>query len=67
MHFLNLTLEIRLKEMALYYSMKMVLSNEKNNIIYSNSMSERMRNVQPHARLSGNKIILTILYDTKYL
>ena len=39
MHFLNLALGIRLKEMALYYSMKMVRSNEnKNKIIYSNSM-----------------------------
>ena len=32
----------------------MVRSNEKNNIIYSNSMSEQMRNVEAHA---GNKII----------
>ena len=39
MHFLNLTLGIRLKEMALYYSMKMVRSNEnKNKIIYNNSL-----------------------------
>ena len=39
MHFLNLTLGIRLKEMALYCSMKMVRSNEnKNKIMYSNSM-----------------------------
>ena len=39
MHFLNLTLGIRLKEMVRYYSMKMVRSNEnKNNIIYGNSM-----------------------------
>ena len=30
---------------------------KKNNIIYSSSMSEQMRNVESHARLSGNKII----------
>ena len=35
----------------------METSNEKYNIIYSSSMSEQMRNVEPHARLSGNKII----------
>ena len=67
MHFLDLTLGIRfepvldglsrLKEIASHTSMQMVRSNEKNNIIYSNSMSEQMRNVEPHARLSGNKII----------
>ena len=39
MYFLNLTLEIRLIEMVLCYSTKMVRSNEnKNKIIYSNSM-----------------------------
>ena len=67
MHFLDLTLGIRfepvlgglsrLKEIASHTSMQMVRSNEKNNMIYSNSMSEQMRNVEPHARLSGNKII----------
>ena len=49
-----------LKEIASHTSMQMVRSNEKNNIIYSNSMSEQMRNVEPHARLSGNKIIYPI-------
>ena len=29
---------LRLKEMARYYNMKIVRSNENNNIIYSNSM-----------------------------
>ena len=67
MHFLDLTLGIRfepvlgglsrLKEIASHTSMQMVRSNEKNNIIYSSSMSEQMRNVEPHARLSGNTII----------
>ena len=67
MHFVDLTLGIRfepvlgglprLKEIASHTSMQMVRSNEKNNIIYSSSMSEQMRNVEPHARLSGNKII----------
>ena len=67
MHFLDLTLGIRfepvfgglsrLKEIASHTSMQMVRSNEKSNIIYSSSMSEQMRNVEPHARLSGNKII----------
>ena len=67
MHVLDLTLGIRfepvfgglsrLKEIASHTSMQMVRSNEKNNIIYSNSMSEQMRNVEPHSRLSGNKII----------
>ena len=39
MYFLNLTLGIWLKEMVLYYSMKIVRSNEnKSKIIYSNSM-----------------------------
>ena len=67
-HFLDLTLGIRfepvlgslsrLKEIASHTSMQMVRSNEKNNIIYSSSsMSEQMRNVEPRARLSGNKII----------
>ena len=70
MHFLDLTLGIRfepvlgglsrLKEIASHISMQMVRLNEKNNIIYSNSMSEQMRNVEPHARLSGNKIIYPI-------
>ena len=46
-----------LKEIASHTSMQMVRSNEKNYIIYSSSMSEQMRNVEPHARLSGNKII----------
>ena len=64
MHFLDLTLGIRfepvlgglsrLKEIASHTSMQMVSLNEKNNIIYSRSMSEQMRNVEPHARLSGN-------------
>ena len=49
-----------LKEIASHTSMQMVRSNEKNNIIYSNSMSEQMRNVEPHARLSGNNIIYPI-------
>ena len=67
MHFLDLTLGIRfepvlgglsrVKETASHTSMQMVRSNEKNNIIYSSSMSEQMRNVEPRARLSGNKII----------
>ena len=67
MNFLELTLGIRfepvlgglsrLKEIASHTSMQMVRSTEKNNIIYSNSMSEQMTNVEPHARLSGNKII----------
>ena len=53
MHFLNLTLGIRLKEMALYYSMKMVCSNEnKNKIIYSNSMKTN-RNELIRRLLSG--------------
>ena len=53
MHFLNLTLGIRLKEMVLYYSMKMVRSNEnKNNIIYSNSMKTN-RNELIRRLLSG--------------
>ena len=70
MHFLDLTLGIRfkpvlgglsrLKEITPYTSMQMVRSNEKKNIIYSNSMSEQMRNVEPHARRSGNKIIYPI-------
>ena len=42
-----------LKEIASHTSMQMMRSNEKNNIIYSSSM----KNVEPHARLSGNKII----------
>ena len=50
MHFLNL-------RRASHTSMQMVRSNEKNDIICSSSMSEQMRNVEPHARLSGNKII----------
>ena len=53
MHFLNLTLGIRLKEMALYYSMKMVRLNEKKNkIIYSNSMKTN-RNELIRRLLSG--------------
>ena len=53
MHFLNLTLGIQLKEMALYYSMKMVRSNEnKNKIIYSNSMKTN-RNELIRRLLSG--------------
>ena len=53
MHFLNLTLGIRLKEMALYYSMKIVRSNEnKNKIIYSNSMKTN-RNELIRRLLSG--------------
>ena len=53
MHFLNLTLGIRLKEMVLYYSMKMVCSNEnKNKIIYSNSMKTN-RNELIRRLLSG--------------
>ena len=46
-----------LKKIASHTSMQIVRSNEKNNIIYSSSMSEQMRNVESHARLSGNKII----------
>ena len=67
MHFLDLALGIRfepvlgglsrLKEIASHTSMQMVRSNEKNNMIYSSSMSEQMRNVEPHARLSGSEII----------
>ena len=34
-----------IKEIASHTSMQMVGSNEKNNIIYSSSMSEQMRNV----------------------
>ena len=55
MYFLDLTLEIwcepvlgglsRLKEIASQYRMQMVRSNEKNNIIYSSSMSEQMRKI----------------------
>ena len=53
MHFLNFTLEMRLKEMALYRSMKMVRSNEnKNKIIYSNSMKTN-RNELIRRLLSG--------------
>ena len=53
MHFLNLTLGIRLKEMVLYYSTKMVRSNEnKNKIIYSNSMKTN-RNELIRRLLSG--------------
>ena len=53
MHFLNLTLGIRLKEMVLYYSMKMVRSNEnKNKIKYSNSMKTN-RNELIRRLLSG--------------
>ena len=44
-----------LKEIASHTSMQMVRSNEKNDIICSSSMSEQMRNVEPHARLSGNR------------
>ena len=49
-----------LKEIAPYTCMQMVRSNEKSNIIYSSSMSEQMRNVEPHTRLPGNKIIYSI-------
>ena len=53
MHFLNLTLGIRLKEMVLYYSMKMVRSNEnKSKIIYRNSMKTN-RNELIRILLSG--------------
>ena len=55
MHFLDLTLGIwcepvlgglsRLKEIASHNRMQMVRSNEKNNIIYSSSMSEQMRKI----------------------
>ena len=55
MHFLDLTLGIwcepvlgglsRLKEIASHDRMQMVRSNEKNNIIYSSSMSEQMRKI----------------------
>ena len=60
--FLNLTLGIRfepvlgglsrLKEMPLYHSIKMVRSNENNNIIYSNSMKTN-RNELIRRLLSG--------------
>ena len=43
---------LRLKEMALYYNMKMVRSNENNNIIYSNSMKTN-RNELIRRLLSG--------------
>ena len=49
-----------LKEIAPYTCMQMVRSNEKSNIIYSSSMSEQMRKVEPHTRLPGNKIIYSI-------
>ena len=53
MHFLNLTLGIRLKEMVLYYSMKMVRSNEnKSKIIYRNNMKTN-RNELIRILLSG--------------
>ena len=70
MHFLDLSLGIlfepvlgglsSLKEIASHISMRMACSNEKKYIIYSNTMSEQMRNVEPHARLSGNEIIYPI-------
>ena len=53
MYFLNLTLEIRLIEMVLCYSTKMVRSNKnKNKIIYSNSMKTN-RNELIRRLLSG--------------
>ena len=53
MYFLNLTLGIRLIEMVLCYSTKMVRSNEnKNKIIYSNSMKTN-RNELIRRLLSG--------------
>ena len=50
-HFLNLTLGIRLKEIAPHTSMQMVRSN-KNNIIYSNNMKTN-RNELIRRLLSG--------------
>ena len=66
MHFLDLTLEIRfepvlgglsrLKEIASHTSMQMVRLNEKNNIIYSNSM-----NTEDLSKLSKEQLINTLL------